>query len=170
MEKKALTRTQIYWHPDLGYLVSRTVKNKFLLFVRQSMVVCHSSLPRSFPGGSDSKESACNAGDPGLNPGVRKIPCRREWLPTSVFLPGEFQGQRSLVGYNSWSCKESDMTEQLTLFTHTYICVCVYTYIHFFLPLWLIKGYWIYFPVLYSRILLWIHSVYNSLHLLLPNS
>ena len=46
MEKKALTRTQIHWHPDLGYLVSRTVQNQFLLFIRQSMVVCHSSLPR----------------------------------------------------------------------------------------------------------------------------
>ena len=30
---------------------------------------------------------------------VRKIPWRREWLPTQVFLPGEFHGQRSLAGY-----------------------------------------------------------------------
>jgi len=30
-------------------------------------------------------------------------------------LPGEFHGQRSLVGYSPWGCKESDMTEQLTL-------------------------------------------------------
>jgi len=59
-----------------------------------------------FPGGSDSKGSACNAGDL-----VRKIPWRREWLPTPVFLPGEFYGQRSLVGYCPWDCKESDTTE-----------------------------------------------------------
>ena len=39
------------------------------------------------------------------------IPWRREWLPTPVFLPREFHGQRSLVGHSSWSCKESDMTE-----------------------------------------------------------
>ena len=39
-----------------------------------------------FAGGSDSKESTCNAGDPGLTPGVRKIPWRREWQPTLVFL------------------------------------------------------------------------------------
>ena len=32
----------------------------------------------------------------------------------SVFLPGEFHGQRSLVGYSPWVCKELDMTEQLT--------------------------------------------------------
>ena len=34
-----------------------------------------------------------------------------EWLPPPVFLPGEFQGQRSLAGYSSQSCKESDTTE-----------------------------------------------------------
>ena len=36
---------------------------------------------------------------------------------TSVFLPGEPHGQRSLVGYSSWGHKESDRTEELTL-TH----------------------------------------------------
>ena len=41
-------------------------------------------------------------------------PWRREWLPTLVFLPGESYGQRSLEVYSPWSCKESDMTEQLT--------------------------------------------------------
>ena len=40
-------------------------------------------------------------------------PWRRDWLPTLVFLPGEFQGQRSLEGYSSLGCKESDTTEQL---------------------------------------------------------
>ena len=37
---------------------------------------------------------------PGFNPWVRKIPSRREWLPTLQFLPGEFHGQRRLVGYS----------------------------------------------------------------------
>ena len=36
----------------------------------------------------------------GFDPWVGKIPWRREWLPTPVFLPGEFHGQRSLVGYS----------------------------------------------------------------------
>ena len=44
----------------------------------------------SFPGGSDGKESACNAGDPGFDPWVGKIPWRRKWQATSEFLPGEF--------------------------------------------------------------------------------
>ena len=42
-----------------------------------------------FPGGSDGKESACNAGDLGSISGWGKIPWRRGWQPTSVFLPGE---------------------------------------------------------------------------------
>ena len=43
-----------------------------------------------------------------------KNPWRRAWQPTPVFLPGEFQGQRSLAGYAPGSYKESDMTERLT--------------------------------------------------------
>ena len=39
------------------------------------------------------------------------VPWRRKWQPTSVFLPGKFHGQRSLVGYSSWGRKESDKTE-----------------------------------------------------------
>ena len=42
---------------------------------------------------------------------VGKIPWRREWLPTPVFLPGEFHAQRSLLGYSPWNHKESDTTE-----------------------------------------------------------
>ena len=49
---------------------------------------------------------------PGFDPWVGKIPWRREGLPTPVFLPGEFHGQR---GYSPWGCKMLDMTEQLTL-------------------------------------------------------
>jgi len=43
-----------------------------------------------FLGGSDGKESACNAGDPWFDPWVEKILWRREWLLTVVFLSGEF--------------------------------------------------------------------------------
>ena len=47
----------------------------------------------------------------GFNPWVGKIPWRREWLPTPVFLPGEFHKQRSLLGYSPWGHKESDTTK-----------------------------------------------------------
>ena len=45
---------------------------------------------------------------------VGKIPWRREWQPTPVSLPGEFHGQRSLVGCSPWGLKELDMAESLT--------------------------------------------------------
>ena len=62
---------------------------------------------KGFPDGSDGYESACNAENLG------SIPWRKDWLPTPVFLPGEFHGQRSLVGCSPWGHKESDTTEQL---------------------------------------------------------
>ena len=51
---------------------------------------------------------------------VGKIPWRKEWLPTPVFWPEEFHGQRNLAGYSPWGCKESDTTEQLSLFMETW--------------------------------------------------
>jgi len=44
----------------------------------------------------------------GFDPWVGKTPWRREWLPTPVFLPGKFHGQRSLVGHSPWGHKEMD--------------------------------------------------------------
>ena len=64
---------------------------------------------------SSVKESACQCRKHVFNPWIGKIPWRREWLPTPVCLPGEFHGQRSLVGYDPWGQKESDTTEWLTL-------------------------------------------------------
>ena len=54
-------------------------------------------------------------GRPEFNPWDGKFPWGRKWQPTPVFLPGEFHGQRSLVGCSPWGHKESDRTEWLTL-------------------------------------------------------
>ena len=54
---------------------------------------------------------------PGFSPGVGKIPWRRKWHPTPLFLPGEFQGQRSLAAAVHGVTKSWDMTERLTLHT-----------------------------------------------------
>ena len=62
---------------------------------------------RGFPGGSDGKKYP-KRGRPEFDPWVEKILWRREWLPTSVFLPGEFRGQRSLEGYSLYGCKLND--------------------------------------------------------------
>ena len=48
---------------------------------------------------------------------VRKIPWRKAWQPTPVFLPGECHRQRSLSAYIPWGCKQSDTTKLLS--THT---------------------------------------------------
>ena len=56
----------------------------------------------SFPGGSDCKEPACHVGDlPGFNSWLGKIPWKREWQPTPMFLPGEFSAQRILKALTS---------------------------------------------------------------------
>ena len=47
----------------------------------------------------------------GFDPCIGKIPWRRKWQPTPVFLPGEYHGQRSLVGCSPWGRKELDRTE-----------------------------------------------------------
>ena len=81
-----------------------------------------------------SKESACQCKRHRrlrFNPWVGKIPSGKKWKPTPVFLPEEFHGQRSLVGYSPKGRKGSDRTEQLSkhscLFQH--LCharVCFY--------------------------------------------
>ena len=58
----------------------------------------------------------------GFDPWVGKIPWRRKWQPTLGLWPGEFHGQRSLMGYSPKGRKESDMTERLMFFS---VCVCV---------------------------------------------
>ena len=62
-----------------------------------------------FPGGSAGKESACNAGDLSLIPGLGRSLGEGK-VPTPVFWPGEFHGP-----YSPWGRKESDTTEPLSL-------------------------------------------------------
>ena len=52
-----------------------------------------------------------------FDPWVAKIPWRKAWQPSPVFLPGEHHGQRSLVGFSPRGHKESDTTGHLTLST-----------------------------------------------------
>ena len=76
------------------------------------------SFKGSFPGGTGGKESTWQCRTcrrHGFGPWVRKIPWRRKWQPTPVFLPGESHGQGSLVGYSLKGPKELDMTERLSM-------------------------------------------------------
>ena len=72
-----------------------------------------------FPGGSDDKEFACNAGDLDSVSGLRRSP--GEGNPP-VPLPGKSHRQRSLVGCSLWGRKESGMTERVTL---TYLLMLI---------------------------------------------
>ena len=78
----------------------------------------HSAM--GFPGSTSVQELTCQCRRCkrlGFDPWIRKIPWRMKWQPTSVFLPGKLHGQKSLVGYSPWDCKESDTTEH----AYTYI-------------------------------------------------
>ena len=61
-----------------------------------------------FPGGTSGKEPTCHCRRlkrRRFDPWIRKIPWRRAWQPTPVFLPGESHGQRGLGGYSPWDCR-----------------------------------------------------------------
>ena len=70
------------------------------------------------PGSASGKESACQCKRLRFDPRVRKIPWRRKWQPTAVFLPGESHRPRNLTGCSPWGHEELDATEA-TLHAHT---------------------------------------------------
>ena len=78
---------------------------------------------RTYTGGTSGKEPACQyrrCERCGFNPWVGKIPWRRAWQPTPVFLPGESHAQRSLVGYSPWGQTQvSDSTTSMSIAAHT---------------------------------------------------
>ena len=68
-----------------------------------------------FSGGSDAKESTCNVGDLGSNPGSGRSPGEGNGNPLQYSCLQNPHGQRSLAGYHPWDRKESNTTEPLTL-------------------------------------------------------
>ena len=103
---------------SLFFIISQSLL-KFMFIesevLSNQLILCHPFLllPSIFPRiRVFSNELAPHIWQPKLG----RSPGEREWLPTPVFLPGEFHGQRSLVGYSPWGCKESETTERLTLF------------------------------------------------------
>ena len=75
-------------------------------------------MANTVPGGSYSKESACNVGDLGSIPGLRRSPGGGHKNPFQCSCLENPHGQRSLVGYSPWGRKESDTTEQLSTAQH----------------------------------------------------
>ena len=66
------------------------------------LAFAEADLRSCFPWWLSGKEPTGQCRRPGFNPWVRKIPWRRKWQPTLVFLLGESHGQRSLEGYSPW--------------------------------------------------------------------
>jgi len=67
-----------------------------------------------FPGGSDGKESTCNAGDLGSIPGLGRSSGGGHSNPLQYSCLENLYGQRSLVSYSPWGRKESDQTKRLS--------------------------------------------------------
>ena len=70
---------------------------------------------KSFPGGSDSKESAHNVGDPDLIPRSRRFPGEGNSTPLQCSCLENPRDSGAWVGFSPWGHKELDMTERLTL-------------------------------------------------------
>ena len=110
---------RIPWEEDTGRLQSME-SQKF----GHNWVTTHSGHSsrykyKGFPLWFSGKEFACQCGTCRFDPCIRKIPWRRKWQPTPVFLPGESHGQRSLAAYSPWNRKESDMPECMGTGTQT---------------------------------------------------
>ena len=90
---------------NIELFVSKSLLSKNILFIRASF--CGGE---GLPWRPCSKESSCQCKRYGFDPWVRKIPWRKKWQPTLIFLPGKFHRRRSLAGYSPWGDKESDMT------------------------------------------------------------
>ena len=81
-----------------------------------------------FPGGASGKQHACQCRRHkrhGFDPWLRKIPWRRAWQLTPVFLPAESHRQRSLVDYSPGGPKESDMIEATQ---HAHACTQMFQF------------------------------------------
>ena len=89
----------------------------FMVLITRQTIYTWLHANGSYPGGSGDEEPACRCRRCkrlGFDSWVGKIPWRRQWQPTPVFLLGETHGQRSLAGHSPWGRKESDTTDRLT--------------------------------------------------------
>ena len=94
-----------------------------------------------FPGGASGKEPDCHHSRhkwPGFDPWVRRIPWRRKWQSSPVFLPGESHGLRSLAGYGAWVAKSWTLVKQLRFKEVTFQLVDLFSSVAFLFSIFLI--------------------------------
>ena len=95
----------------------------FLSFRPPPAFLFHIEITKGCPGGTVIKDLPATSGhtrDVSLIPGSGRSHGVSNSTLLQYLLPGESQGERSLVGYSPWGCKESDMTEQTYTHTHTH--------------------------------------------------
>ena len=80
-----------------------------------SMMVDKQNISNTNPDDSDSKESACDAGDLGSNPGLERTPGEGNGNPLQYSFLENPHVQRSPVAYSPWGCQDSDTSEWLAL-------------------------------------------------------
>ena len=115
-------------HQKKKVTFNRDIFAHYFVFSESQSIKLYGSL--GFPGKYSVNESACQFRRhrwSRFDPWVQKIPWRRKWQPTPVFLPGKFHRQRSLVGYSLWGHRELNMN---WAYTHPIHCQI------FFLRLW----------------------------------
>ena len=93
------------------------VQDNFSLRIIMRFLIRSLMCSGELPWWLSAKESACQCKRHGFNPWAEKIPWRRKWLPTPVFLPGKSHRQRSLGATVHEVTKELDTSERLTLNT-----------------------------------------------------
>ena len=108
-----------------------------------SCFISHSVFNVGFCGGSVIKNPSANGGDVSFNPWVGKIPWRRKWQPTPVFLLDKCHGQRSLVGYHPQDLKrvkDSLATKQQQHLMYQKICLYLHIleFCHISIPILII--------------------------------
>ena len=107
----------------------------------QVCVFCNSR-PTLFPGGVSDKEPACQCRRckrHGFDPWAGKIPWRKAWQHTPVFLIGESHGQRSLAGYSPSDHTELDMTQATQ---HVFYLENIQSYTTAFQHFWHYNRFW----------------------------
>ena len=97
-----------HWFPVLGTIMISdcgVFPTKYCFFIDSLLASLVAQMVKNLPAVQETQVRLLE----------QKDPWRREWQPTPVFLPGEFQEQRSLVGYNPWGRREPDTAECLSL-------------------------------------------------------
>ena len=102
---------------DLWKIVWRPLKKRNRTTIWSSQLLL--GIYPGFPGGLDSKESACNAEDLGLIPGLGRHPGGGHGNPLQHSCLENPQGRRSLASYSPWGLKELDTTERHSTAQHT---------------------------------------------------